>query len=108
MSATLEELRTVTTHDDNMEKQYKESQSLRSLNSEKCVFHLSLLLFAAVSQNIHLQSSLDNAHREIRVSKIHYLVEQRCTDQVCYLVLYLSSAELERKTLSTTGVSVVI
>ena len=71
--STIDELRTITTHDDNLERQYKEGEVTPII----CDLHYQLFppyvsflhndTFAVVSENVQLNSALEKARGEIRV-----------------------------------------
>lgn len=69
--STLDELRTITTHDDNLEKQYKEGQTIKISCLlpliDACIFSKTV-----VTENVQLNSALEKAKGEIRVSKAVY------------------------------------
>lgn len=62
--AALEELRVITTHDDNLERQYRESK-LRVIQTSALL--LAFYVCKAVAENTKLQMDLDKARRELRV-----------------------------------------
>jgi len=65
-----EELNAITTHDDNLEKQYKESESEHLTDNIIPLTFIYMYIYKAVDENVKLTMSLERARREIRVCKI--------------------------------------
>ena len=78
MHLAFEELNAITTHDDNLEKQYKESNKIYLPGIFNYI--LAAHINTAVDENVKLTMSLERARREIRV----------CTHEHMYQLLYVS------------------
>jgi len=63
MHLAFEELNAITTHDDNLEKQYKESKQYILDFKIHAYYYINI----AVDENVKLTMSLERARREIRV-----------------------------------------
>ncbi len=70
VACALEELTCITTHDGNLERQYKEGQTHRLHSGTSDLY--TALLIAVVEENRKLNAELDRARNELRVRKQHH------------------------------------